>query len=48
MARKPREWNACMLARKAFTVSRGIGLENIDGSNASTNDCGVPSARVSA
>jgi hypothetical protein len=48
MARKPRGWNACMLARKASTVSRGIVFENIVGSNAPTNASGVPSANASA
>ncbi|HEY6778655.1 MAG TPA: hypothetical protein VI122_19265 [Thermoleophilaceae bacterium] len=37
-----------MLARKSSTVSRGIVLENIVGSNASTNASGVPSAKARA
>ena len=48
LARNPRGWNASMLARKSSTVSRGIVLENIVGSNAATNASGAPSANVSA
>jgi hypothetical protein len=48
MARNRLGWNDCMLARKASTVSRGIVLENIVGSNAPTNSSRVPSANASA
>jgi len=48
MARNPRGWNACMLAQKSSTVSRGIVFENIVGSNAATNAFGAPLAKVSA